>query len=70
MSLWSPTEVLSVYVCAAWLQESLGVVRATLEAVLDATLPPGASRTVYLCDDGADPQKRHYVAGIAHLGVM
>lgn len=52
------------------LQEPLGVVRATLEAVLDASLPPGCTRTVYLCDDGADPEKKAFVAGVAHLGVM
>jgi len=51
------------------LQESLGVLRATLEAVLDAALPRGVSRSIYLCDDGADPEKRAYVAGISHLGV-
>jgi hypothetical protein len=46
------------------------VLRATLEAALDAPMPPGCSRTIYLCDDGADPEKRTYVAGIAHLGVQ
>ena len=52
------------------LQEPLGVLRATLEAVLDAFLPPGCTRTVYLCDDGADSEKKAFVAGVAHLGVM
>jgi hypothetical protein len=55
--------------CGCILQEPLGVIRATLEAVLDAALPPGCSMNVYLCDDGADPVKRAYVAGVAHLGV-
>jgi hypothetical protein len=50
-------------------QEPLGVLRATLEAVLDATMPAGCTRTVYLCDDGADPEKQTFVAGVAHLGV-
>jgi hypothetical protein len=45
------------------------VIRATLEAVLDAALPSGCSMNVYLCDDGADPAKRAYVATVAHLGV-
>lgn len=52
------------------LQEPLGVLRATLEAVLETAMPPGCTRSVYLCDDGADPQKRTYVATISHLGVM
>lgn len=35
-----------------FLQEPLGVIRATLEAVLDAALPSACSMNVYLCDDG------------------
>ena len=42
-------------------QESLGVIMATVGAALAADLPPGCKRTLYLCDDGKDPDKKQYI---------
>ena len=42
-------------------KESLEIVQRTVLAALDAELPGGCERTVYLCDDGKDPEKRHWV---------
>ena len=33
-------------------KEDIAIVGATIEAALAADLPPGATRTLYLCDDG------------------
>lgn len=65
-----PDKCFHVRVLVPCYKESLGVLRATIEAALDAPLPSGCQRTVYLCDDGADPEKRTFVTGIAHLGVQ
>lgn len=46
------------------MQESLGTIQATVGAACSAELPPGCSRVVYLCDDGRDPEKAAYVAGL------
>ncbi len=35
---------------------------ATVTAALSAAVPPGVTRTVYLCDDGRDPKKEAWVA--------
>jgi cellulose synthase/poly-beta-1,6-N-acetylglucosamine synthase-like glycosyltransferase len=40
-------------------KEGIEVVEATLRAVLMADLPHTTTRTVYLCDDGKDPQKEY-----------
>lgn len=40
--------------------ESLEIVGKTAMAALDAMLPVGCSRTVYICDDGKDAQKRKW----------
>jgi endoglucanase len=42
-------------------KEELSVIAATVQAALDADLPPGARRTVYLCDDGNSPDKRAWI---------
>ncbi|CAL8470908.1 g10450 [Coccomyxa elongata] len=42
-------------------KESLEILRRTVMAAYDATLPAGCSRTIYLCDDGKDPKKRKWV---------
>jgi cellulose synthase/poly-beta-1,6-N-acetylglucosamine synthase-like glycosyltransferase len=52
-------------------KESLGTVSATISAALEADLPPGVTRELYLCDDGKDAEKRawleqHY--GRGHRG--
>lgn len=44
------------------LQESVGTIQSTVEAALDADLPAGSSRTIYLCDDGKDADKRVWAA--------
>ena len=36
-----------------------------MQAALDAPLPAGCSRTVYLCDDGKNKQKRKWCLGRA-----
>lgn len=43
-------------------QEALDVVAGTVGAALAAAVPPGVTRTVYLCDDGKDPKKAAFVA--------
>ncbi|KAK9846433.1 hypothetical protein WJX81_003716 [Elliptochloris bilobata] len=45
-------------------REELEIVQRTVLAALDADLPAGCARTVYLCDDGKDPEKRKWVAGL------
>ena len=42
------------------LEEELDIVQKTVLAALDADLPAGCGRTVYLCDDGQDPEKRDW----------
>ena len=41
-------------------KEELDIVQRTVLAALDADLPAGCERTVYLCDDGKDPEKRRW----------
>ncbi|KAK9837911.1 hypothetical protein WJX74_007544 [Apatococcus lobatus] len=41
-------------------QEPLSLVKRTIEAALDAELPKGVHRTIYLLDDGKDPKKRRW----------
>ena len=45
-------------------REPLSVIMATMEAVLEAALPSDTVRTVYLCDDGNDPNKKAYIASL------
>ena len=45
-------------------KEELGIVQRTCLAALAAQLPGSCARTVYLCDDGADAQKRCWVASL------
>jgi hypothetical protein len=45
-------------------QESLDVIAATIGAALAAAVPPGVTRTVYLCDDGKDAKKAAYIASL------
>ena len=42
-------------------KEDLDIIQKTVLAALDATLPAGCARTVYLCDDGKDPEKREWI---------
>ncbi len=42
-------------------KESLEIVQRTVLAALEAELPGSCARTVYLCDDGKDPEKRAWV---------
>ncbi|CAL5228455.1 g11593 [Coccomyxa viridis] len=46
-------------------KESFDIVTRTIMAALDAPLPAGCSRTVYLCDDGKNKQKRKWCLGRA-----
>jgi hypothetical protein len=45
-------------------QEGMEVITATVRAALAAHVPPGVTRTVYLCDDGKDPQKAAFIASL------
>lgn len=58
-----------VRVCVPVYKEALDIVRRTVLAARAAPLP-GCARTVYLCDDGRDPKKRAWVAGLADPGVV
>ena len=51
----------AVAVFGAGLPDCTGAV----QAALDAPLPAGCSRTVYLCDDGKNKQKRKWCLGRA-----
>jgi hypothetical protein len=46
------------------LQESLQVITNTVTAALAAEVPPGVTRTLYLCDDGKDPAKAAFIASL------
>ena len=59
-----------VRVCVPVYKEALDIVRRTVLAARAAPLPAGCARTVYLCDDGRDPRKRAWVAGLADPGVV
>ena len=48
-------------------KEDLDIVQKTVAAALDATLPAGCARTVYLCDDGKDPEKRAWIGNPPHI---
>ena len=51
-------------------REPLSVIMATMEAVLEAALPSDTVRTVYLCDDGNDPNKKAYIASLGRADVV
>jgi cellulose synthase/poly-beta-1,6-N-acetylglucosamine synthase-like glycosyltransferase len=43
-------------------KEDIDIVKKTIEAAAAATLPADCGRTIYLCDDGKDPEKRKFMA--------
>ena len=45
-------------------KEDLDIVKATITAAAAADLPSGCSRTIYLCDDGKDPEKRRWIQSL------
>lgn len=45
-------------------KESLGTISATVTAAMEADLPAGVSRVLYLCDDGKDPAKAEFIASL------
>ncbi|KAG1672206.1 hypothetical protein FOA52_002907 [Chlamydomonas sp. UWO 241] len=49
-------------------KEDLAVVASTVQAALSADLPAMTRRTVYLCDDGKDPEKQSFVEGLRLSG--
>jgi cellulose synthase/poly-beta-1,6-N-acetylglucosamine synthase-like glycosyltransferase len=49
-------------------KESMGVIKNTVNAALGAHLPPGVTRTVYLCDDGNDKEKKALMAKLHAQG--
>jgi hypothetical protein len=50
-------------------KESLQVVMSTVGAALEADLPPGAQRTIYLCDDGKDKDKEAFISKLGSKAV-
>ena len=54
-----------VHVLVPCYTEALTIVAETVWAAAEADLPPGATSTVWLLDDGADPAKKEWVAGLA-----
>ena len=46
------------------------MVQCTVIAALTADLPAGTSRTVYMCDDGNDPEKRAWAETLAGRGLV
>eukprot|EP00879_Flechtneria_rotunda_P011197 GHRR01011695.1.p1 GENE.GHRR01011695.1~~GHRR01011695.1.p1 ORF type:complete len:695 (+),score=198.24 GHRR01011695.1:342-2426(+) len=60
-SMTEPDKKFTVRVLVPCYKESLGVVSGTLRAALEAELPPGVTRAVYLCDDGKDPDKKNWL---------
>ena len=51
-----------VRVCVPCYKEDLLILQRTCACALAALLPAGCSRTVYLLDDGKDPDKRKWCA--------
>ncbi len=49
-------------------KEDLAVIASTVQAALSADLPALTRRTVYLCDDGKDPEKRAFIEGLRLSG--
>ncbi len=41
-------------------RETLEIVAKTCQAAYNAGMPIGCDKTIYLCDDGKDPQKRKW----------
>ncbi len=46
-------------------QESQEMVAATVQAAYNAKMPAGCEKTIYLCDDGKDKNKRKWCARLA-----
>ena len=42
-------------------KEDIDIIQRTINAAAAAVLPTGVQRTIYLCDDGKDPQKRAWM---------
>ncbi|GBF89253.1 six-hairpin glycosidase [Raphidocelis subcapitata] len=59
--LMEPDKRFTVRVMVPCYKEPLEIVAATVDAALQADLPPGVARILYLCDDGADPAKRAWL---------
>ncbi len=51
----------SVHVLVPCYKEPLEVVAATVRAAMQAALPAGTKRTVYLLDDGGSAEKRAFI---------
>ena len=49
--------------------EDLKIIAETVSAAVEADLPPDSTCTVWLLDDGNDPDKRAWVEGLADQGV-
>lgn len=47
-------------------KEDLEIVQNTVKAAAAAELPRGCSRTIYLCDDGKDVEKRKWIQSMGH----
>ena len=51
-------------------KEELDIVQRTVLAALAAHLPGSCARTVYLCDDGKDAEKRRWVANLGRSDLV
>jgi cellulose synthase/poly-beta-1,6-N-acetylglucosamine synthase-like glycosyltransferase len=57
-----------VRVCVPCYKEPMSVIEKTVNAALDADLPTGTKRTVYLCDDGNMDEKRVFAEDLQRKG--
>ena len=49
-----------VRVCIPCYKEPLELLQLTVTGALNAAVPKNCRRTVYLCDDGKDPEKQKW----------
>ncbi|KAF8062642.1 VHA-F [Scenedesmus sp. PABB004] len=57
-----PGKRFRVHILVPCYKESLAVITNTVTAALAAEVPPGVSRTLWLCDDGKDAAKAAFIA--------
>ena len=55
-------------VCVPCYKEPMSVIEKTVNAALNADLPIGTKRTVYLCDDGNMDEKRVFAEDLQRKG--
>lgn len=60
----------NLHVIVPCYKEKLDMVQCTVIAAMTADLPPGTTRTVYMCDDGKDPEKRAWALELEDRGLV